>query len=146
MNPNRDTAAAKADEENVAWILEYSTGAEIALMPEYSPFDFIAIRVKKGVRELSAIMEYRGRPDTRKHQYPTIVINAEKVKKINEMAARLGVEQTVFIVKWMDTEPEWVSLQPANWKIEHLTRKDEERPNDRTEPVYHIPVSQFKTF
>ncbi len=147
MNPNRDISAAKADEENVAWILEYITGAEVVLMPEFCPFDYIAVRVKKGVRYISGMMEYRGRPDTRKNQYGTVVINCAKVKKIHEMAAALGVEQVLFIVKWQDTEPEWVSLaDTSKWKIRTLKRKDEERKNDREEPVYQIPTDQFKAF
>ena len=141
MNPNRDIDTAKNNEENAAWLLEYITGREIALTSnEFSDFDFISIRIVGGVRHVSGIIEYRGRPDTKKTQYPTIVINCAKVVKINEWASLLGVDAT-FVVKWADTEPQWVSLRHTErFKINpNFTRREQARTNDRTEPVYEIP-------
>lgn len=147
MNPNRNFENAKKEEENVAWILEYITGRNVCLMPEYCPFDFIVLKVQDGVRHLSSIVEYRGRPGISKARYPTVVINCEKVKKISRLAAELGVENILFIVKWADTEPEWVSLaDTTGWRIEQMERRDQERQFDRKEPVYHIPTEAFRAF
>ena len=146
MNPNRNLETAKQNEEYAAWQIEYATGAHLILMPQYSPFDYIVAKETNGCWQASALAEFRQRGNP-KSAGPTVMIDVEKVDKIHAAMELMKVDRAIYIVKWLDTGYEWVSLVDTKPFI----RKDDfqrfdEQLGDKPKDVWDIPVNLFREF
>jgi hypothetical protein len=147
LNPNRDFKKAKELEEMAAWLIANATGAVISLMPkETCEFDYLFSKPVNGSHYVTCIAEYRGREETTRYQYETVPINVSKVKKIRQAAEIMGIRKMIYIVRWMDTEPMWFSLNQDLGEPGMFTRRHQERGNDRPELVYFIPTDKFRPF
>lgn len=148
-NMNRNFERAKNEEENVAWILEYITGRKVILMPTYSAFDYVFAKVVDGNNVATCLAEYRGRPDTKKDAYPSIIIDRDKVEKMHAAARVMDMKQCILIAQWEDTpEPLWADISEETMRgvPTRTVERNNPRVGDFAKEVYDIPILAFREF
>lgn len=142
INNNRDTAAAKKIEEDVAWFIGYNLGRTAINMPdEYSPFDFILSKQVNGLQVATAIAEFRHRPSTSISDFDTFTINKVKIDKLRAWGKQMKIPPLLMVL-WKDTGVMWCKVREG-YDVVEQTRKVQERENDKAEQLYQIPVSNF---
>ena len=143
INRNRDTAAAKKIEEDVAWFIGYNLGRTAINMPdEYSPFDFILSKQVSGLHVATGIAEFRHRPSTLIDDYDTFTINKIKIDKLRDWGREMKIPAFLMVL-WKDTGVMWCKVR-KDYEVVEQKRKVQERENDRAEQLYEIPISNFK--
>ena len=138
INKNRNTDEAKSIEVSVANQIELKRGVDVVLMPEYAKFDYIFIKNKAA----TAIAEFRHRPTTSINQYNDICLDVAKVESIL-VAARSMDLRAFFLVKWADSQIMIADIS-KHQRQGVISRRINERANDREQAAYFYNTSQFK--
>ena len=140
----RNREDAKQREERAAWLLERYTPFNVVMMPRFSKFDFILYSINGAVRTSQIIAEFRYR-DVLPTQYDTIRITKEKVDQILVVAQHLDINRAWFLLQFSD-ESIWVADMfkfPGLPVVKDFKRNNQERPGDKPEDAYDIPITAF---
>lgn len=139
MRPTYENKDTSAHQDVVARRLEEIWGGcDIKRLPGYYIPRFAVTRGKK----LLSFLQIKCR--THAHDtYGTLMISAMKMKGLIEMAS-LCRKDAFLVAQWIDRLG-YVRVDPSNkWEVEWGGRTLNTRDAQDVEPVFHIPVEDFK--